>query len=348
MRGGRLLRALGPVFLGALLAGPARSQVPAPPAEGDLHVLVVAGLGGEPAYRESFHAWALTTLDAARDRFGVPESRLHYLGERVDMAPDRMQARSTRENVAAAIEEIASSSRPGDRVLVLLIGHGTGQGEDAKFNLPGPDPTAAEWAGKLEPLADRKVALVNAASASGDFLPVVAREGWIVVTATRSGRELNETVFGRFFAEALASEDADLDKDGDVSLLEAFEYARQEVARFYREAGRIQTEFALIDDRGTGVGSRAPGVEGTDGEVARRFRFGSAASVAAAAGLDPDDPRILPLLERRRALENEVAALRARQGELTPAEYERELEELLVELALVSREIREVSGGGTP
>jgi hypothetical protein len=324
----------------------AGAQAPEAAAEGALHVLVVVGLGGEPEYRDSFHAWAVTVLDAARDRFGVPEERLHYLGERPEMAPGRMQDRSTRENVAAAVREIAAASRPGDRVLALLIGHGTGQGEEAKFNLPGPDPTAADWAEKLEPLADRKLALVNAASASGAFLPVVAREGWIVVTATRSGRELNETVFARYFAEALASEEADLDKDGDVSLLEAFEYARQEVARFYREAGRIQTEFALIDDEGTGVGSRAPGVEGTDGEVARRFRFGSAASVAVAAGLDLDDPRMLPLLERRRALEDEVAALRARQDALTPAEYERLLEDLLVELALVSREIRELSGGG--
>lgn len=320
----------------------------APEPEGVLHLLVVVGLGGEARYRDAFHAWATQILAAASTRFGVPAERQIYLGERVDLDPDRMRDRSTRENVGAAISEIAAQSAPGDRVLLVLIGHGTGQGADARLNLPGPDPSAAEWALKLAPLEGRRIAIVNTASASGDFIPQLAGPDRLIVTATRSGRELNETLFGRYFAEALASPDADLNKDGDVSLLEAFEYARQEVARFYREENRIQTEFALLEDNGDGVGSRAPGVDGEDGEGASRFRFGSASAQArATAGDAPLNPALVPLLERRRALEDQISSLRALRDTLPEAEYERRLEGLLVDLALVSREIRAL-GGGTP
>lgn len=317
---------------------------PAPVEAQDLHVLVVTGLGGEARYRTSFHEWALTILTAARDRFGVPVERTIYLGERVETDPERIRERSTRENVEAAFREIGERSRPGDRVLVVLIGHGTASPEGARFNLPGPDPSAAEWGAMLAGLSGREVAFVNTGSSSGDFIPALAGEGRIVVTATRSGREQNETVFPRFFAEALTSPDADLDKDGEISLLEAFEYVRQEVARFYREAGRIQTEIALLDDTGRGVGSRAPGVDGEDGERARRFRMGGSAARAAAAVAN--DPALAPLLDRRRGLEDDVAAIRGQRATLGEAEYERRLEELLVELALVSREIRE--RGGAP
>lgn len=318
--------------------------VPFPALAQDLHLLVVTGLGGEARYRSAFHGWAIQILDAAAGRFGVPSERLIYLGERVETDPARIRERSTRENVEAAFRELAERSRPGDRVLVVLIGHGTAAQDGPRFNLPGPDPSAAEWGAMLGVLQGREVAFVNTGSASGDFIPALAGEGRIVITATRSAREQNETVFPRFFAEALSTSDADLDKDGEVSLLEAFEYARQEVARFYREQGRIQTEVALLDDTGAGVGSRAPGVDGEDGDRARRFRMGGSGAAAAAAVAA--DPSVAPLLERRRRLEDDVAALRGERGTLGEAEYERRLEELLVELALVSREIRE--RGGAP
>ena len=322
-------------LLGGWLPGELRGQ--------DLHALVVTGIGGEARYRTAFHSSALAILDALEDRFGVPRARTIYLGERVDMAPDRMRDRSTRENVAGALRELGERSAPGDRVLVVLIGHGTASGGESRFNLPGPDPTAQEWSAKLAPLAGREVAFLNTASSSGDFIPVLAGDNRVVVAATRSGREQNETVFPRFFAQALMSDDADLDKDGEVSILELFEYTRQEVARFYQEEGRIQTEIALLEDDGDGVGSRAPGVDGEDGARAARFRLGGARALAAQQAIS-QDPSLRPLVERRQRLEDQVAALRARRASMSEAAYERELEELLVELALVSREIRERGG----
>lgn len=309
----------------------------------DVHVLVVTGIGGEARYRTSFHESALAILDGLRDRFGIPAERMTYLGERVDVAPDRIQDRSTVENITTVLQAVGGRSAPGDRVLVVLIGHGTATGGESRFNLPGPDATAAEWGAMLAPLAGREVAFINTASSSGDFIPALAGEDRVVVAATRSGREQNETVFPRFFAEALESDDADLDKDGQVSVLELFEYTRQEVARFYEEEGRIQTEVALLEDDGDGVGSRAPGVDGEDGDLAGRFRLGGARALAAQQAVAAD-PSLAPLMEQRQALEDRVGALRARRDSMSEAAYEEQLEALLVELALVSREIRERGG----
>ena len=331
--------ALGGVLVAGSLGFPA-TPLSSSLAGQELHLLVVTGIGGEARYRTTFHESAAAIMDAARERFGLPDERIDYLGERVELDPDRIRARSTRENVEAVIREIAGRSSAGDRVLVVLIGHGTAGAGESRFNLPGPDPTAAEWSTMLDALAGRDVAFVNTASASGDFVPALTGEGRVVVTATRSGREQNETVFPRFFAEALVSPDADLDKDGQVSILEVFEYTRQEVARFYREEGRIQTEVALLDDNGDGVGSRAPGVDGEDGARAGRFRLGGSGARTAVS----DDPALRPLVEQRQALEDQVAELRGQRDTMSESAYETRLEELLVELALVSREIRERGG----
>jgi hypothetical protein len=328
------------IFLCAALALASVGLAPRPAAGQGLHVVVVAGLGGEPRYRELFHEWALQILDASAERFGVPATRLHYLGERVETDPARIRARSTSENVALTLREVGDASASGDRILIVLIGHGTGTPDGVRFNLPGPDPSLEEWDAMLAPLAGRAVGFVHTGSASGDFIAGLSGEGRVIITATRSAREQNETIFPRFFAEALGAPAADLDRDGAVSLLEAFEYARQEVARLYREEGRIQTEVALLEDDGDGVGSRAPGVDGADGDRARAFRLGGSGVAAAASA----DPALSPLLERRSALEAEIAALRSRRSELSESAYETALEELLVDLALVSREIRERGG----
>src|SRR5690606_33560037 len=129
-------------------------------------------------------------------------------------------------------------------VLLVLIGHGSADGEGARINLSGPDLTAADLAGVLERFPTQAVVVANTASASGDFQEALAGRNRAVITATKSGLEGNAAVFGRFFTEAFAGEGADADKDGRTSVLEAFEYAQREVERFYESDGRLQTEHA--------------------------------------------------------------------------------------------------------
>jgi hypothetical protein len=327
------VRAVSALGLIALLA-------PAPVAAQQSFLLVVSGLSGEARYAESFHGWATKMLGAAEARWGLPHDNVIYLAEKTERDPGRIAGRSTRENVEAAFGDIAQRAGPNDQVFVLLIGHGTTRDGEALINLPGPDMTAADFAKLLDQLPTQRVVFVNAASASGAFLSVVSGENRTVITATRSGNEKNETIFAGFFVEAYAGDGADADKDGRVSVLEAFNFARREVARAYESDGLLLTEHALLDDDADGEGTADPDpLGGGEGRLARTiFLTGSAG-----AGLQaPSDPRLAALYEEKRALEEEIAVLRGRKEEMDTTAYEQELERLLVDLALKTREIREL------
>ncbi|MGZ8414387.1 MAG: hypothetical protein ACXWZS_05660 [Gemmatirosa sp.] len=304
------------------------------------HVVVITGASGEPAYATAFHEAALAVADAARTRFGVATDDVVYLGEDPARAPGRITARSTREVVAQTLGRIATRAAPGDQVWIVLIGHGSAQGEVSRFNLPGPDLTAADFARLLAPLSRQRVAFVNAASASGDFAKALAAPGRAIVTATKSPLERNATQFARHFAAALSAPGADLDKDGGVSLLEAFGFAKREVARAYETENRLLTEHAQLEDDGDGVATADPA--GTTGDG--RLSAGLVLGVGAAVG----DAGVGPLADRRRALEQQVVALRARRATLDSTAYWREMETVLVELARASRAARGSTAGARP
>lgn len=335
-----------PVVLAGLLApglGPANA--PAQEPGGSLpstYLLVVTGLGGSPEFGDLFHAQAADLVQAARERWGLPEAQVTWLAE--DPAREAaIGGRSTREEIEGALTGLAGRAAPDDAVLVVLIGHGTGQGEESKLNLPGPDITGSDLAGWLGAFTTQTVAVVNTASASGGFVPALSGDGRIVVTATRSTREAERTHFAEFFVEAFRDEGADTDKDGRVSLLEAFGYARTEVERFYERENQLLTEHAVLDDDGDGEGSAEPSGAAGDGALASRF-FLAASSAAVTAGA-ADSPELRALLEEKARIEEEIAALRARREEMTQEAYDAALEALLVELAGVNRAIRELEDG---
>jgi hypothetical protein len=174
----------------------------APVGAQESRLLVVTGLGGEAQYSDAFHEWAIAMMDAAEKTYGVPASNITYLAEKPERDPARIKGPSTKVGIEKAIEEIAGRLQPQDAVLVLLIGHGSSQSGDCRLNLPGPDLGGAELARLLDRLGPARVAVVNAFSASGDLAKTLAGKGRIVVTATKSGMERNETVFGRYFVEA--------------------------------------------------------------------------------------------------------------------------------------------------
>ena len=293
-------------------------------AGGATHVLIVTGLSGEPRFATAFHGAATAVYDAAKSRWSVTDPNLVYLAEDPTRDPERIRGKATREALAAAFAGLAGRTVPGDQILVLLIGHGAGQGTDSRLSLPGPDPTAADIAEWLRPLVGRTTVLVNAATASGDFVAALAGPDRVVVTATKSALERNESVFAEYFARGLASGAADADKDDRVTVLEAFQYARREVGRRYESRSLLQTEHAQL----------------SDSTLARMVGFG-------VAGL-PSDPRIAALVGERRSLEAQVEALRRRKGILDSLAYERELERLLLEIAGKTAAIRAAQAGGKP
>ena len=316
------------------------------------HLLIVAGLGGSDDFRARFLEWSLALRQAAVERYGLGPEHVTVLAEDPSMDA-AVAARSTRDEVAAALTAIAGRATPADRVLLVLLGHGSFRDAEARFNLPGPDLTPAELAAMLDALPARHVAVVNAASASGPFVPALAAAGRTVIAATKTGQERNETRFGEFFARAFEGEGADLDKNGSVSLLEAFRFARSETARSYEEESLLMTEHAVLDDDGDGEGAEDPSADAPDGAGAAAFVLGTPgrrASAGAAAGAEPrpvpTDSALARLYRERAELEGRVAELRRRRSELEAAEYDRRLEELLLELALKTREIRDREGGG--
>jgi hypothetical protein len=315
-----------------------------PQLDAQTHVLIVSGLGGDELHRERFHGWAVAMTDAVSTKFGVADENIVYLAESVELDPERVDGRSTKENVERALRDIAGRARTDDDVFILLIGHGSYQGEESRFSLPGPDMTPHDFAAALSWFPTQSVALVNTTSASGDFVAALSGERRTIVAATRSPFERNETVFCHYFVEAFSHEVADVDHDRRLSVLEAFEYARHEVERFYESENRLLTEHAVLDDNGDGEGSSEPDPATSDGRVAASFVFDATAAMAAEAAIE--DPELAALYQRQRLLQDSLAVLRSRREEMEAEVYDTALESLLLDLSRVAVAIRERGGEG--
>jgi len=300
----------------------------------DTHLLIVAGLGGEPDYAESFRSWSSSLHASAEKHLGIARANITYLTESPEKDPGRVDGKSTRDEIAKALARIATRARPGETLAVILFGHGSGAGEEARFNLPGPDASARDFATWLVPFALQRVVFVNATSASGDFQKVLAGKNRVILTATKSSQERNESVFGRYFSEALSGEGADVDKNGQVSILEAFEAAKTQVAAEYQRERRLLTEHAVLDD-------------GASGAIAKTTFLGGKRGDTPLDTTTPVDPAVSELSQERRALEDAIEALKATKGTIPAERYEQELERLLLELAMKNEEIRRKQGGGT-
>lgn len=284
------------------------------------HLLVIQGLSGEPQYKRQFDAAVTQVVDAARTRWNVSDANITLLSEAAN--PAKRVEKATKETVASSLLTLAGRAKPGDVVLLLLLGHGSGEGRESKVNLPGVDPTAADFSMWLAGLSRQTVVFVNAATGSGDFVDVLQGPGRIVVTATRSAMERNESVFATHFAAGLTGNAGDADKDGRVSVLEAFRYATREVAKVYQNTNRLQTEHAQV----------------SDSTLAARVAFGGAAASS--------DPRVAALVAGRQALESDVAALRSKKASMNADAYDKELERLLLAIAEKTQAIR--AAGGKP
>ena len=289
------------------------------------HLIVVTGLSGEPQYAAALTKLGAGLVDHAKARWGVRDSSLVYLAENPAADRARITGRASREAVLAAVGLLSHRAAKDDVVLIFLAGHGSEQGDEARLNLPGPDLTATDLAQALGALSGQTVVVVNAASASGGFLKPLAGPRRVVITATKTGFERNATMFGDFFAKGLTSGEADADKNGQVSVAEAFQYASREVVRTYETAKRLLTEHAQMNDS-------------ENGALARAVTFALTTDSAA------NDPRVASLVVERRRLEGAIAELRGRKAETDSTAYQRDLERLLIKLAETNQAIRAVQG----
>jgi hypothetical protein len=292
---------------------------------GNTRVLIVTGLSAEPQYARRFNAAAAAVYDAARTKWHVADSNLVYLAEDSTVDAGRHTRQATRSSIGAALTTIAARVQPGDVVLVFIVGHGAGEMATSVVNVMGPDPTAADFATWLAPLGKATLIFVNASSASGDFGKILGGPNRVIVTATKTALERNESIFVDFFSKALTTTDADANKDGQVSVAEAFTYARNQVAKAYESTSRLLTEHAvMVDSSG----------------IAARIAFGGA--------MASDDPRVIALVGERRVLEGQVDSLRGVKSTMDSTAYEKELERLLLLIATKSQAIRALQPGSKP
>jgi len=286
-------------------------------------VLLVVGAPGSDEYGKQFQKWAGRWQEAAgQGDFDFAAVGFDEEGQLNDQ--QRLRRRLTEE---------ATNSR--QELWLVLIGHGTFDGRTAKFNLRGPDVSASELAEWLRPFTG-SLAVVNCASASGPFINALSAPNRVVIAATKSGHEHNFARFGDYFSAAIGDSSADLDKDRQTSLLEAFLLAAARVEEFYADGGRLATEHALIDDNGDQLGTPAAWFEGVRAVKVAKNGANPDGVLAGQRHLLPSSHEQRLTAEarsRRDALEREIAQLRLRKGQLSEEEYYRHLEPLAVELA---------------
>lgn len=266
------------------------------------YMVTVAGLGGETDYEQRFTLLANDTDKILKSGGGTDRVVETFKG-----------SDSTKAKVTAALNQIASQAKAQDVLVLMMIGHGTFDGTEYKFNLPGPDISGTELAGLLNRIPATRQLVVDMTSASGGVTQALKKDGRTVITATKNGMEKNATVFARFWVEALRDPAADTDKNEIVSALEAFHYAQTKTDAFFKDQKRLATEHAQLEDQ-------------TKAAAFPLVRYGSAAAVVS-------DPAKRDLVSKKEEIENKIDALKFEKDLMNPEDYKRQIAALLLELA---------------
>ena len=317
--------------ISAILVCPiANAQPPALPAETPVvapttkqHLILIIGASGADEYKETFQTWATRWQDAAKRA----DADCTVIGDAESTAKDL-------EKLTTSISEMISVDTT-EPLWIVFIGHGTFDGRTASLNLNGPDVSAVKMAELLQP-AKRPIAFIACASCTSPFVNALSAPNRIIVSATKDGNQIQYSRFGDAMSQAIGGLDADINRDGQTSLLEAWLFASRRTAEFYATEGRLATEHALIDDNGDAKGTRVEVYDGArlklgienadelDGAQAARWHF-----------IRSEEERLLSPEQRqtRDDLERRLDDLRLRKVNITEAEYLKELESILVPIA---------------
>jgi len=294
----------------------------AEPAWAGVYYVTVAGLGGEPDYEQRFTE---TAKDLDRTFRASTGAHVYTLTGKD----------STRAKLTETLAAIAREAKPEDDLVVTLIGHGSYDGVEYKFNLVGPDMTAAELAAMLDRVPARRQLVVNTTSSSGGSVAALQRVGRGVIAATKTGTEKNATVFARYWAAALEDPTADVDKSDSISAMEALTYADRKTAAFYESQKRLATEHAVFEDTGHGEAVKVSAAEGREGALLSTLTVVRIGAAQAAM----NDPAKRELLAKKEELEQKIDALKYQKAAMDPGEYKQQLTAALLELAKVQGEL---------
>src|SRR6202161_3859456 len=287
------------------------------------YYVTVAGLGGEPDYEQRFTALA-KDLDKL---FKAAASDAHVY---TFTGSDATKARLT-----DTLGQIAREAKPEDEFTLILIGHGSYDGEEYKFNLPGPDISGEDLALLCDRIPAKRQLIVNTTSASGGSVGALQKAGRIVIAATKTGTEKNATVFARYWVDALRDGSADTDKNEAISALEAFQFADRKTAAFYESQKRLSTEHAVIEDTGKKEAVRAPSADNGEGFLLSSLtvvRIGASQKAA-------NDPAKRALLDKKEELERKIDLLKYQKAAMSAEDYKSQLAAALLELAHVQEDL---------
>ena len=290
---------------------------------GNTFLVVIAGVSGEVRIGTEWHGMTMALASAATQRFGIAPSHVVILEPDSTRDAGRIQGRSTKATIERTLGGLARILTVADRLVVIVLAHGSSLSGETRVNLPGPDMTPSDFARALAPATAPLIVFIQTGSASGEFGDALAGPRRIVITATRSAREQNETLFPGPFVRALTTDAGDTDKDGRVSLLEAFTYAQKEVEQVFTRGSLLPTEHAQLDD-------------GAEGGRARSFYLAAAGAAASAAS----NPANAAALTARAEVQARIDALRARRSTMSEDAYLQALEPLIVELMERTRALR--------
>jgi hypothetical protein len=293
------------------------------PAQAAPYYVTVAGLGGEPDYEQRFTALA-KDLDKL---FKAAASDAHVY--------TLTGADSTKAHLTDTLSSIAREAKPEDEFILIMIGHGSYDGEVYKFNLPGPDISGEDLALLCDRIPAKRQLIVNTTSASGGSIGALQKAGRIVIAATKTGTEKNATVFARYWVDALRDGSADVDKNEAISALEAFQFADRKTAEFYTSQKRLATEHAVIEDTGKKEAVRTTSAENGEGSLAASFvllRIGAAQKAA-------NDPAKRAMLDKKEEIERKIDLLKYQKAAMSADDYKKQLSDALLELARVHEDL---------
>jgi hypothetical protein len=305
------------------------------------YAVIVSSVSGEEEFQEKFWNWSHQMYESLNEELKFPKETVFLLTADPVKESTIPTVKATKVELSKVFDRLASKTKPNDILFIFLIGHGNFDGSDYKFNLVGPDITGSELKAILDRFSNQQVVFVCATPCSGILIKTLSQKGRVIITATKNEFENNKTIFAQFFVEAFKNKAADLDKNAQVSLLEAYLYTAQKVDAWYKDQNLLATEHPLLEDNGDGIGTSLPSPANNEGLLASKISLGEPMEAiakvreGAIAG-----PQLQALYSDKQKTEAAIQELRYKKASLSESEYNKNLEDLLVQLAQINQKIK--------
>lgn len=304
--------------------------------------ILIGGTGWSEEYSEKYYRYLLETRKAMVDKFGFDPENVIVLAEEIPAEENYVNDISRSENIRNQFDILAGRVTDKDHIYVILFGHGSFDGVIAKFNIPGRDLSSSDFAKFMDSLKANRIIFVNTTQSSFPFIASLSAHNRIIITATKSGTQKTETRFPGYFVEALNSPASDLDKNGNLTVLEVFTYSSEMTSRWFEERNHLATEHPQLEDTGDRQAFRLEELEeNAEGILASITYFKRRAAVVSSLS-SPADSALFELLVKQEQVELEIANLKTAKNQYAEVEYYERLEVLLINLARISEEIEKI------